>query len=188
MPRFRSHCSARNLAIVSGIGALCLPLWLSLIPHLDMGRTEARIQQAFDQVRRLQNEYNNSSNATRNEMPPDEPALKDNDDATPLSELDPWGQPYQLVTTRAGNSHIVRVFSFGPDTSSASNGRDPNDISSDMTVRPTKTFEDRRRRQWLVAFGVSGMAWFTASWLYFSGASRRSGHSSSPTRPHFFTS
>ena len=180
MPGFRSHCSTKDLAVVAGIGALCLPLWLSLIPHLEEGLQEARTRQAFNQVRRLQNDIADSSDANNAKATSSEPALKDTNVVARLSELDPWGQPYQLVTASAENSRIVRVFSFGPDASSASAGLDPDDISSDMNVQPTRTFEDHRRRQWLIAFGVSGAAWFTASWLYFATTSRKNGHSNSP--------
>ncbi|MEK6258930.1 MAG: hypothetical protein AABP62_09975 [Planctomycetota bacterium] len=180
MPGFRSYCSAKNLAVMAGLGVLCLPLWLSLIPNIEESREEARTAWAFLQAKRIHSEIAKLAVAAGAELPPVGPLVEPATVVTGLPEVDPWGQPFQLVSRSDDQSHIVRVFSFGPDASSGSEGLDPDDISSDMSVRPTKPFEIRRRRQWLVAFGVSGGVWFTASWLYFAAASRKNEHSNSP--------
>lgn len=176
---FQRPNSMKDIAILAGLGVLCFSLWLSLIPNLEEGRTEARTAWAFIQAMRLQIEIVDSVGAANAESPSAGPVADAAIVVTDLPELDPWGQPFQLVKRGEGHSRIVRVFSFGPDASSASAGLDPDDIGSDMTTRPTKKFEDHRRRQWLIAFGVSGGAWFITRWLYLA-ASRKNGHSHSP--------
>ena len=168
--KFRHYCSTKNLVVLMGLGVMCLPLWLSLIPHLDQGRQEARTAWAFIQVRRLHNETTGSEN----EVGSGETSEEGVNVVTELSDLDPWGQHYQLVTRHGKETRTVRVFSFGSDESSASGGLDQDDIASDMKVRPTQQFDNLRRSQWLVAFGVSGAAWFATSWLYFAAARRQS--------------
>ena len=185
MPWFCRSYSAKDVAVLAGLGVLCFPLWLSLIPNLKPGRGEARAAWAFIQVRRLQSEIVNSAGAVGAKLPSDGPAVEAAIVVTGLPEFDPWGQPFQLVTRGDGHSRIVRVFSFGPDAASTSDGLDPDDIASDMTTRPTKKFEDRRLHQWLIAFGVTGAAWFGASWLYFSTIARKREHEgASNSKPH----
>lgn len=185
MFRFCRSYSAKDAVIVVGFGVLCFPLWLSLIPNLKPGRGEARAAWAFIQVRHLQSEIVNSAGAANAELPSAGPVVDAAIVVTGLPELDPWGQPFQLVTRGDGHSHIVRVFSFGPDATSTSDGLDPDDIASDMTTRPTKKFEDRRLHQWLIAFGVTGAAWFAASWLYFSTIARKREHEGAAhSKPH----
>lgn len=176
---FHRPNSTKDIVILAGLGVLCFPLWLSLIPNLEIGRTEARIAWAHIQAKCIQSELVDSARGADAELPSAGPVVDVAIAVTGLPELDPWGQPFQLVTRSDGHSRIVRVFSFGPDASSASAGLDPDDIASDMTTRPTKKFEDHRRRQWLIAFGVTGATWLTASWLYLA-ASRTNGHSHSP--------
>lgn len=169
MALFRRRCSATDIAVLTGLGMLCLPLWLSLIPILEQGRTEARISWAFIQVRQLQNEIASFPDAANAKFPTGDADLNDARAVTQLSEVDPWGQRFQMVTSRDGS--LIRVFSRGPDLSSTKDGLDPDDIASDMTVRPTKRFDDRRHRQWLIALSVTGAVWSVAGWCYFSRAS-----------------
>ena len=53
----------------------------------------------------------------------------------------------------------------------------PDDVVSDMKVHPNQPFSDKRRRQWLVAFGVSGAVWMLLMGLIASN--RRQGEAES---------
>jgi hypothetical protein len=151
MFRVRHHplLAGKHIGMLLALGVLTLPLFLCSIPALELGRTEARTMQAFIEAQRLQK------------------------GKTEASELDSWGQPYQIVTNPDDPSHIVRVFSFGPDAISRTAGHDADDIASDMTTRPRKRFEDSRLRQWLIAFAVWGTAWILSDWLYLSSVARK---------------
>ena len=169
-----SVCSTRNIGPAVGFGVLCFPLWLALIPNLEMGREEARTSWAYVQVRKYQREVVTGQrpvgleNHARNDM-----LAADVFTITELPERDPWGQPFRLVTKHGVAPIECYVFSSGPDEVSASIGRDPDDVASNMTVHPSKPFSDKRHRQWLVAFGVSGSIWMLLMGLVASN--RRQG-------------
>lgn len=173
-----SLCSTKNIGPTVGFGVLCLPLWLALIPNLEEGRQEARTSWAFAQVRGYQEEVVSGQrpvgleNHTVNDMP-----AADGFAVTELPERDPWGQPFRLVTKHGVAPIECYVFSSGPDEVSASIGRDPDDVASDMKVHPNQPFSDKRRRQWLVAFGVSGAVWMLLMGLIASN--RRQGEAES---------
>jgi len=46
-----------HLLTLLGLAVVCLPVLLSLMPNLATGRAEARIARAYDDVRRLRDEY-----------------------------------------------------------------------------------------------------------------------------------
>ena len=166
---FRRPTSTKDFAVLAGLALVCLSLCLSLIPNLEHGRTEARIAWAFIQAKTLHNEIASSTNGVASDGTANARAST----VTELSDLDPWGRHFQLVTRIGKEGRIVRVFSFGPDESSTSDGLDRDDIASDMKVRPTQRFEDRRRSQWQFAYGMSGTAWIVASWFYLATTHRK---------------
>jgi hypothetical protein len=138
---------AADAFAVLGIGVFCLPILLLLMPSMEMARSEARISMTYNEVRRL-----------RSSMVTARPAQ-----AATLPERDRWGQPYQVRPLANGD---IRVLSPGPNQSSPRDGLDQDDIYSDMPESPGKAIIDRKKRQSLIAVGVSLGAWLLLASLY----------------------
>lgn len=137
------------------IGGVCFVVSaLTLMPDLEQGRYEARLAQAWIDVRVI-------CDATV-----DEGRLSFGD----RSQEDPWGEPYWLEPGRDGKPRIV---SSGPNGISPDSRLDEDDIHSDMTVSPTKPISDRRDRQWLLALAAPIAAWIGLSCLYFLSRRRK---------------
>jgi hypothetical protein len=135
---------------ILGIGLACFVLFLLLLPNLEMARSEARIAQAYRDVRQI-------SEAHRRASSPDLLTT----DAIP--DTDPWGKPYRLVRLNEGEA---RALSSGPNMASPEVGVDGDDIYSDMPVSPMAPIWAEKNRQILIAFGVSGGLWLLLSAVY----------------------
>jgi hypothetical protein len=127
-------------------GVLCLPILLLLAPNIEIGRTEARLTEAYSVVRKL--------HSTINEAPTS---------ITELADRDPWGEPYRAMPLKNGT---CRVVSSGPDMSLSPDGIGGDDIYSDLPTSPMAPFRARRNRQWLIAFTVAIAAWALMATLY----------------------
>ncbi|MEZ5942532.1 MAG: hypothetical protein R3C18_14150 [Planctomycetaceae bacterium] len=121
-----------RFSIIAAISCVCILVFLACAPAIEQGRREARLAQAYLQSRQIL-----ESGAA--------PEL-----------LDPWGQPYRVVTH---NGIVVRIVSSGPNMMSPDTGFDCDDIYSDMEVPPHTLISARKNRQWLFAFSVSGGLW-----------------------------
>jgi hypothetical protein len=120
-----------NAFVLSVTGLLCFPLFLFLGPNFEQPRSEARISQAYNQVRQIAN--------------------SDSD----IPDNDPWGQPYEII---AVSEHQIRGLSSGPNMSTPKSGFD-DDIYSDMPVSPTAMIQARHNRQRLLAFAAAAGVW-----------------------------
>ncbi len=76
---------------------------------------------------------------------------------------DPWGQRYRLIVLPGGES---RVLSCGPNMATGGDKMDNDDIYSDMPVSPMKPFQQRRRRDLLVAIVVPLCCWVLGAAIY----------------------
>jgi len=122
------------------IGAISFPVFLKLMPDIEQGRTEARITQAYNEVRTF-------AEARRDEVT-DQPGTVDED---------PWGAPYRFVMLKDGR---LRVISSGQNMVSPKNGVDDDDIYSDMPTSPTDIIHAAKNQQWFFAL----FAWL-AVWI-----------------------
>lgn len=145
-----------DIFAVLGIGILCIPLFLMLIPYIEASRSEARIAEAYSRVLELLDSYNAA-------QPPSEATNKTINSTVELSDIDPWGTPYRVVKLH-GNQ--VCVFSAGPNMKFSTIGTDGDDIYSDMPVSPLALIRARKNRQWLVAIGVTTVAWGVVAALF----------------------
>jgi hypothetical protein len=125
-----------------GIGAVCLPTAAWLMPNIEQSRTEARIGQAYLDVKRL--------HESLAEKAPTQPEA--------LPERDPWGEPYRVVPTDGG----FRVVSSGPNQVSPPEGLDEDDIDSDRTDSSAKA----KQRQFLLAIFSAVGLWVALSVAY----------------------
>lgn len=137
-----------DIMAIAGIGILCLPIFLLLVPNIEQSRTEAQLSVAFNEVQRLHKDLAGKKNP---------------DLATELPDLDPWGQPYRLVPLDAD---AIRVLSSGPNKSFSPAGIDDDDIYSDMPVSPIEAISAQKRRQSLLAVAASVGCWILASAIY----------------------
>lgn len=139
-----------NVFVVIGIGLLCLPLFLYLMPYLEQSQTEARLAQTFNEVRRISLEFGAKD-------------VPQTNDQTEISGTDLWGMPYQFSRIDDGQ---VRVMSTGPNMSTTESGFDEDDIYTDMPVSPTVPIQARKNRQFLLAFAAWGAAWLFFCVIY----------------------
>lgn len=146
---------AVDLIVVLGIGLLCLPILILLLPDLDEGRTEARMAQAYRDVQRLRDSLAAETLAT----------------AEVLSDRDPWDQPYRALPLK---DRGVRVVSSGPNQTSPVDGLDEDDIYSDMPASPTAAIIARKHRQLVAALGIAAGAWVLFAALYLRSRWRNS--------------
>ncbi|MCA9043999.1 MAG: hypothetical protein KDA69_06750 [Planctomycetaceae bacterium] len=121
-----------RFSIIAAITCVCMLVFLACAPAIEQGRGEARLAQAYLEARRI----NDSGDAT--------------------DRLDPWGQPYRVVTH---DGNIIRVVSSGPNMVSPASGFDSDDIYSDMELPPHKLISAGKNRQWMFASSVSGGLW-----------------------------
>ena len=145
-----------DVVAILGIGIVCLPIFLALMPYVEQGRTEARIAQTYHDVRQLRDSH-------RSTQPPDKLDPETTATKVALPDIDPWGQPYRLVWL---DGEQVRVLSSGPDMSFSANGTDNDDIYSDMPTSPLQPIRARRNRQWLIAAAVTVGSWIVLALLY----------------------
>lgn len=154
-----------HFVVLLGLGIVCLPLFLMLMPYVEASPTEARLLQAYMQVHQLRDEHRN----LRLEASASD-ALATPDAATGstirLPQTDPWGQHYRLVSLGGSHTGQFRVYSSGPNMSSPSSGVDHDDIYSDMPVSPLAAIYARKKRQWLIALSATALAWSALSLLY----------------------
>jgi len=136
-----------DVAAVAGIGLICFPLLLLLLPNLEASRTEVRISQAYMEVRRIHQSVVHEPQVPMEALP----------------VRDPWGQPYRHV---ALDGDHLRVVSSGPNMSSPPTGTDDDDVYSDMPASPTLAITARKNRQWLIALAVTAVCWAFLAWLY----------------------
>jgi len=123
-------------------GAIGLVICTGLLPPLEQGRTEARSVEAFNQTRRLVE----TVQPTTSEIV--------------LSEIDPFGQPYRVISLPGGR---LRVLSAGPNGTTP----DADDITSDMPESPGRPYDRQRNRQFLIAFGAGGLFWILSALIWF---------------------
>lgn len=119
------------------------------MPNVERPRSQARLAQAYKDVRRLHNDLH--------EIPPDRRETQ---------EVDPWGQPYWIVLV---DDAVVRVMSLGPNQVSPDSAFDTDDIYSDMSISPTAPYERRTSFRLSVAVGAAVSVWLllSAAWLRF---------------------
>lgn len=134
--------------VVMGIGIICLPVFLLLMPYIETSRSEARLSMAYNEVRRLQQSLVNEDNS---------------DSVTTLTDLDPWGQPYRVVSLEG---HAVRVVSAGPNMSFSPTGIDEDDIHSDMPLSPFDAVVNLKRSRILIALGAALGLWGSLATVY----------------------
>jgi hypothetical protein len=134
-----------KIAVVLGIGVLCLPIFLLLMPYVEQSRTEARMMMTYIEVCGLAE------------------SLETQAAGAPLPRLDLWYQPYQIQPLPDGG---VRVLSTGPNRSTSPGSLDEDDIYSDMPESPSKPIQRQKQRQWLLALGTMVAAWIALSALY----------------------
>jgi hypothetical protein len=143
--------ASRSTALVDvlaifGIGIICLPILLLLLPDFLESRTEARIAMAYSDVLHIR-----------------ESVCGVTSQRTDATVRDPWGQPYRIVPfTRGG----CRVLSSGPNQTSPPGGADEDDIYSDMPTSPVKSILAGKKRQSLTALVVAGGFWLLVAWIY----------------------
>lgn len=134
--------------VITGIGILCFPVFLYLLPYLEASRSEARLMTAHNETRRLsQSTISEASDGT----------------VQVLSDLDPWDQPYRMVLLDTGQ---MRVVSSGPNKSYSPTGFDADDIYSDMLDPPYVA--TARRKQWQIigAMGAYVVLWMSLATAY----------------------
>jgi hypothetical protein len=141
-----------NVFVVLGIGLLCFPLFLLLLPNIEESREKVRLVKAYVDVRQL-----HESHSQADSLDEDETAR------TALPETDPWGRPY--ILTRV-DGLALRVSSSGPDGLFSTDCQG-DDITSDMPVSPAERIQRRKARQLFTASGVSLGVWIVGSMLYF---------------------
>jgi hypothetical protein len=139
----RRTVTVLNVVVVLGLGICCFPISLLLMPNVEQPRSQARLAQAYNDVRRLHDDLH--------EIPPDRRETQ---------EVDPWGQPYRIVFVDAA---VVRVMSLGPNQVSPESTFDTDDIYSDMSTSPTASYERRTRFRLSVAVGAAVSVWLLLS-------------------------
>lgn len=136
----------RDVFAVLGIGVLCFPIMVLLLPNFEQARSEARISMAYHDVRRLSR-----------------PAAGQSSPSNETPEMDPWGKPYQM--SLLGDDRF-RVSSSGPNMISPDTGFDEDDIFSDMPTSPLTPFRIQKKRQFLIAIGSMLATWTLLLILY----------------------
>lgn len=133
-----------ELAVVS---AICLTVFALMMPNIKESVQEARIRQAWGNVRQIRKSLDN-------------PSGKDD-----LPVKDPWGQPYLNRTLPDGS---IRILSTGANKATTEDGPDADDIYSDMPTSPLDPFSRRRAFEWSRAYFVAGGLWilFLLAWVY----------------------
>ncbi len=139
-----------NIFAIFGIGVVCFLLFLMLIPNIEASRTEARLMSAYNRVREI-------SNAHRETPSLDLFTTHD----IPLT--DPWGKPYRLIEV-AGQQ--VRALSSGPNMLTPQVGVDHDDIYSDMSMSPMAPIRAEKKKQLMIATGVSAGLWLLLSAIH----------------------
>jgi hypothetical protein len=137
-----------DATVIIGIGIVCFPVFLILLPNIKASRSEARLSIAFNEVRRLRQTLTNEDSS---------------ESVTTLPDIDPWGQPYRVILL---NGHQVRVASAGPNKSFSPTGIDDDDIYSDMPAGPCEAAINRKRWQILIAMGAALGIWVSLSTVY----------------------
>jgi hypothetical protein len=139
-----------NVFAILGIGVVSFLLFLMLIPNIEASRTEARLMSAYNRVREISNAYRETPSLdlfTTHDIP----------------ETDPWGQPYLLVEV---DKEKIRALSSGPNMVTPEVGVDHDDVYSDMPVPPMAPIRAEKKKQLLIATGVSTGLWFLFSAIY----------------------
>jgi len=126
--------------------AVCLALFLLILPDFEETRTEARMGHAYREVHEL---------ADSIDLDPDSPIL----DMT--SVVDPWGQPYHITKTDGR----ILVICSGPNMSTPTNGLDNDDVHSDMDHSPTEALHAAKRRRLIFALSIP-VIWLICSIIY----------------------
>ncbi|MBI1346140.1 hypothetical protein GC163_07605 [bacterium] len=137
--------SFKDVAVVCGLGVLCLVMLLLWAPPLEMGRNEARTAQAYNMVRTY---HRLLTTPTAN---------------FELAENDPWGTPYRVTALPDGG---LRVLSCGYDLTTPEDAPDQNDLYSDMPTNPARVNTQRRQREALTLLALTGGAWLLLSVWY----------------------
>lgn len=101
-----------NAIAIIGIGIICFPVFLMLLPDLNESREEARIFVACAEVQYICESLSNE---------------KTSESIASLPVLDPWDKPYRI--TPLDEKHF-RVLSSGPNMTFAATGSDTDDINS----------------------------------------------------------
>lgn len=140
----------RHVFAILGIGIPCFLVFVWLMPDIEASRSEARIVQAYNDVRQM-------SAAHRETASPDLFSVHE------IPDTDPWGQPYRLV---AINEKQVRALSCGPNMHTAEVGVDHDDIYSDMPASPMALIFSAKKRQLMIAVGISAGLWLLLSIVY----------------------
>ncbi len=133
--------------VIIGIGMLCLPLFLYLVPNIEASRNEARLMSAHNDTQRLSRSAGS----------------KASDSGEKLPDLDPWGQPYRVVVL---DTRQVRVMSSGPNRSFSPTGLDTDDIYSDMSDPPHLAIVKRKQRQIVAAMSACIVLWVSLATAY----------------------
>lgn len=123
-----------HFLVLLGLAVACMPLFLLLMPYGEASRTEARLLIAYVQVHRLCDHHRESLEASAAEAPTAPDAVAGS--TINLSQRDPWGQHYRLVSLGGRDAGQIRVYSSGPNLHSPLSGMDADDIDSGMPVSP----------------------------------------------------
>ena len=91
-----------------GISFVCLLLFLALVPYVLQTRDEARISESYMMVRRLRDAHQASQSFAQTTVEGAVDRSK-TEFENELPELDPWLQPYRLVSYGDGEKQCVRV-------------------------------------------------------------------------------
>ncbi len=137
-----------NAASILGIGIVCFPVFLILLPALNETRAEARMFVACTEVHYI-------CESLRKEKTSESIAL--------LPVLDPWGKPYRI--TPLDEKHF-RVSSSGPNMTFAATGTDTDDICSDQPFSQFDAIIARKNQQCLIAMGAACGLWVSLAIVY----------------------
>ena len=137
-PKTRSVLSIVLFAILAAI------LFFVLFPSIQETRLESRVGLAYRTVCQLA-----ESDVVDGVLVPES------------SDIDPWGQPYEITKSPQG----LVVVSNGPNQTTPSTGYDRDDIYSDMTHSPIDTIHQTKRWQMLAALSMPAI-WLIGTVLY----------------------
>ena len=119
---------------------LPIPIALNLLPHLDIGREEARRLQTLNETRRIASEISANPDEAIDQV---------------ASRKDLCGNSYRVEVKPGGHYRVSTPGSDG--IYDAPDKVDTDDIHSEMKSAPTEVFKRQRRRQWIIAFAVWGL-------------------------------